>query len=75
MAHAQHGERPSSAIVAGPAGKTCQITIHYPPQKATVVSTILQGPRGTWTMTCSWIDGNAAAAKQCAAALATIKFK
>lgn len=75
MRDRQHAERQTSSIVDGPSGKTCQISLYHEREKATVVSTILQGPKDTWIMTCAMGVSNQAALQQCQKTLRTMKFR
>lgn len=71
----QHAKRQTSSIVDGPTGKTCQVTLEHDSEKAIVVSTILQGPKDTWIMTCAMRTSNATALQQCQKTLRTVKFR
>jgi hypothetical protein len=65
----------TSSIVNGPTGKTCQIAMYYDREKMAVVSTILQGHKDSWMMTCAMLASNTAALQQCQKTLATVKLK
>jgi hypothetical protein len=71
----QHANSVSSAIVDGPTSKTCEVSLTYDNGKMLAVSTILQGPKDTWIMTCVMTPSNAAAVKQCRTTRATVKFR
>jgi hypothetical protein len=75
MRDRQHAKSQTSSIVDGPSGKTCQIAVYFEKEKATAVSTILRGPKDTWTMTCVMGVSNQAALKQCQKTLGTVKFR
>jgi hypothetical protein len=70
-----HAKRPTSSIVDGPSGKTCQVALNREREKVTVISTMLQGPKDTWVMTCVIGASNMAALKQCQNTLRTVKFR
>ncbi len=70
-----HGESPSSTIVAGPTGKTCQIALSYRKPPILVLSTIVRGPKDSWMLTCTMGPMDAEARQGCQAILRSIKFK
>ncbi len=70
-----HANGQSSAIVDGPTGKTCQITLQFKQQGMQSISTIVRGPKDTWILTCTMQPKNTAAVRQCGKTLVAIKFK
>ncbi len=67
------GKSKSSAIVDGPTGKTCQISILADSGIVTVF-TVLRGPKDSWMMTCTFGEGDADAWKVCQATVTQVKF-
>ena len=75
MREHQHAQMQTSLIVNGPSGKTCQVALYYEQEKAIVASTLLQGKKTSWMMTCAMLASNTAAIQQCQKTLGTVKLK
>ena len=73
LADGAKGKLVSAAMIAGPAGKACQIELVS--QSGVALITELDAAKETWLMTCNHADGDSVADKTCRATLATFELK